>query len=180
MMTDQQALLAAIIAAPGDPTPWLVYADWLEENGRAALAKTIRRRVARAVNVGMAPRWELAELPDAWCPHGTGGTRNGLPGLAWHNGLVVVVRCTLAEWLEHGPLLCELHPITRVEVADVYPVELIDGWHWPVSDVTESRLVWDLYDLMPHNPYGTKSSATDALSTACLKWTRPWHRPRCG
>lgn len=32
-MNDEAAFLAAIAAAPGDPTPRLVYADWLEERG---------------------------------------------------------------------------------------------------------------------------------------------------
>jgi uncharacterized protein (TIGR02996 family) len=32
-MTDEEAFLTAIRAAPGDDTPLLVYADWLEERG---------------------------------------------------------------------------------------------------------------------------------------------------
>ena len=35
-LTDEDALLAAITAAPKDDLPRLVYADWLDEHGRRA------------------------------------------------------------------------------------------------------------------------------------------------
>jgi uncharacterized protein (TIGR02996 family) len=34
-MTDEDALIRAILAEPGDPAPRLIYADWLEERGDA-------------------------------------------------------------------------------------------------------------------------------------------------
>ena len=43
-MSDEAALLAAILAAPDDSAPWLVYADWLDERGRPA-AGFIRERL---------------------------------------------------------------------------------------------------------------------------------------
>ena len=41
-MTDTDALLDAIFANPGDDTPRLVYADWLEEHGHPEYADFIR------------------------------------------------------------------------------------------------------------------------------------------
>lgn len=41
-MTEEQSLLAAILAAPDEDTPRLAYADWLGENGRHDLAEFIR------------------------------------------------------------------------------------------------------------------------------------------
>lgn len=41
-MSDEDALLAAIVANPDDDTPRLVYADWLDENGRPERAEFIR------------------------------------------------------------------------------------------------------------------------------------------
>jgi len=38
-MDDETAFLRAILAAPGDPLPRLVYADWLEEQGDADSAR---------------------------------------------------------------------------------------------------------------------------------------------
>ena len=42
LMTERDALYRAIIANPEDDTPRFVYADWLEENGRAEEAEFIR------------------------------------------------------------------------------------------------------------------------------------------
>jgi uncharacterized protein (TIGR02996 family) len=41
-MTDEDALLAAIVAHPDDDTPRLVYADWLDEHGQPDRAEFIR------------------------------------------------------------------------------------------------------------------------------------------
>ncbi|HVL15136.1 MAG TPA: TIGR02996 domain-containing protein, partial [Gemmata sp.] len=41
-MTEEEAFVAAIVASPADDTPRLVFADWLEENGRPARAELIR------------------------------------------------------------------------------------------------------------------------------------------
>lgn len=41
-MTEEQALLAAVRAAPDDDLPRLVYADWLDERGRGVRAEFIR------------------------------------------------------------------------------------------------------------------------------------------
>lgn len=41
-MTDRDALLRAIIEAPDDDAPRLIYADWLDENGDPARAEFIR------------------------------------------------------------------------------------------------------------------------------------------
>src|SRR5579871_17342 len=42
MFSEADAFLDAIWAAPGDATPRLVYADWLEEHGYADYAQFIR------------------------------------------------------------------------------------------------------------------------------------------
>ena len=42
MTSDGEALLRAVCAHPADDTPRLVYADWLEENGRPERAEFIR------------------------------------------------------------------------------------------------------------------------------------------
>jgi uncharacterized protein (TIGR02996 family) len=42
---DETALLAAVLAAPDDDAPRLVFADWLEENGEAERAELIRCQI---------------------------------------------------------------------------------------------------------------------------------------
>lgn len=46
---DEDGILAAIVADPGDETVRLIYADWLEENGAAELAELVR--LGRNANV---------------------------------------------------------------------------------------------------------------------------------
>src|SRR5579885_46194 len=41
-MTDADALLVAVLAAPDDDAPRLIYADWLDEHGEPARAEFIR------------------------------------------------------------------------------------------------------------------------------------------
>jgi uncharacterized protein (TIGR02996 family) len=45
-MSDEAALLAAIIAHPDEDTPRLMYADWLDENGNPERAEFIRLQCA--------------------------------------------------------------------------------------------------------------------------------------
>jgi uncharacterized protein (TIGR02996 family) len=51
MTLDELALLAAVLASPGDDTPRLVYADWLDEHGRPERAEFIRCQV-RIAEIG--------------------------------------------------------------------------------------------------------------------------------
>src|SRR5687767_11671931 len=44
-MSDRDAFLAAIRAAPADDAPRLVYADWLDEHGQPDLAEFIRVQI---------------------------------------------------------------------------------------------------------------------------------------
>ncbi len=46
-MGDGEALLKAILEAPDEDVPRLVYADWLQENGLGARADFIRRGVRK-------------------------------------------------------------------------------------------------------------------------------------
>ncbi|HEX5273253.1 MAG TPA: TIGR02996 domain-containing protein, partial [Gemmataceae bacterium] len=45
-MTDEEALLRAVIADPDDDAPRLIYADWLDEQGKADRAEFIRVQCA--------------------------------------------------------------------------------------------------------------------------------------
>jgi uncharacterized protein (TIGR02996 family) len=75
---DEAALLAAVLAGPDDDLPRLVYADWLDENGRPERAEFIRvqcelaqlpRPVLTAITGG---RPTHADYPDGRCAECTG------------------------------------------------------------------------------------------------------------
>jgi uncharacterized protein (TIGR02996 family) len=64
IVSEENALLSAIIANPDDPTTWLVYADWLAERGdpRAEylrLEVELEQQLARSeeLQVRLDPRW---------------------------------------------------------------------------------------------------------------------------
>jgi len=56
-VTDQDAFLDAIFAAPDDDAPRLVYADWLEEHGQPEYAELIRLRCQIARLANSERRW---------------------------------------------------------------------------------------------------------------------------
>lgn len=56
-MSDQDALLAAIVAHPDEDTPRLMFADWLDENGDPGRAEFIRSQIERAYLERDDPRW---------------------------------------------------------------------------------------------------------------------------
>jgi uncharacterized protein (TIGR02996 family) len=56
-MSDADALLRAIVRHPGDDTPRLVYADWLDENGRAEEAEFLRGQCRLAAAEPSEPRY---------------------------------------------------------------------------------------------------------------------------
>ncbi|MBA4063142.1 MAG: hypothetical protein C0501_05410 [Isosphaera sp.] len=58
-MTDEDALLAAIAAAPAEDTPRLVYADWLDEHDRPIRAEFVRLQVDIARKQDALTRAEL-------------------------------------------------------------------------------------------------------------------------
>jgi uncharacterized protein (TIGR02996 family) len=61
-MSDADALLAAIRAAPDDDAPRLIYADWLEEHGQPGRAEFIRVQCELARNDSPTLRQREAEL----------------------------------------------------------------------------------------------------------------------
>lgn len=124
-MSTRAALLAAVLAAPDDDTPRLVFADWLDEHGDSARAAFIRLEVeaeryvphtfertafeerAAALYNRHVDRWN-AELP-SWA--------------TWNESLVVYRRgfpaelhTTLRRLLRDGAGLFSLCPIERVRI----------------------------------------------------------------
>src|SRR3954447_17608304 len=67
-MSDRDALLAAILAAPDDDLPRLVFADFLEEEGDDEYARFIRRQGEPALTPARGPfavRWGRGLIPGA-------------------------------------------------------------------------------------------------------------------
>lgn len=134
-MTEEQALLAAVRAAPDDDLPRLVYADWLDDQEnpaataralfiRAAVqlenvkraAKNRRQRSARRKVhaaafaafqiVGRVQELDLKPCADHGHPYRFLSASEGSVELEWSRGLVHIVRCNLSDWCGRNCLSC--------------------------------------------------------------------------
>ncbi len=135
-MTDRDALLAAIIAAPDEDVPRLAFADCIEEDGEGDRAEFIRahiesdrlcRRPAKGgYAVGLRnPRGKqlseranelLGQFEPQWFPY---------PHTYVHfdRGFAHRVRLSASDWIAHADdILCK-HPIRSVALTTPLPYE---------------------------------------------------------
>lgn len=140
-VNEQSAFLAAIISAPDDDTPRLVYADWLQEHGDDARAEFIRLQCEKAARgwgrrlngrrpvaelrlreqeLLAGPRLETFEHEVNWFHSGNGtDTWRILFRPGWARGFVEEVTCTAADWLAHADAI-HWHPEQKVNVPLTY------------------------------------------------------------
>ena len=127
-VSDLDALLAEIIARPGEDTLRLAYADCLEENGRGLHAQFIRDQIAGVVRTVPLSMLVPLEPLTGVASHQT--TRHATAGgcvvtcdhmeLVYRRGFADEVTCTAEDWLAHGKDARRLHPITRVNLTTWY------------------------------------------------------------
>ncbi len=110
----QEALLAAICAAPDDDLPRLACADWLEEQGQSDRAEIIRVQIElarlpegdrRAAKLQRREKALLKQHGSAWCD-----THLGLVG-QMRRGFIEHVECWPHNALETGATLVERFPV---------------------------------------------------------------------
>lgn len=138
MTGDESALLASILANPECDTVRLVYADWLDENGKPDRAEFIRFQInnhttevdvkyIRCVVAPVAAAFGISvktsgRNPECLNPFRYFGTASGhYPGgisrnVDWrfHRGFLSEVRLSAADWLAHGDSLT-WHPTATME-----------------------------------------------------------------
>jgi uncharacterized protein (TIGR02996 family) len=116
-MATDEAFLADIIEHPDDDAPRLIYADWLDEQGRSERAEFIRVQCARAAHsedAALLRREQelLDEHGDAWRPEAPAWLRDNCE---FHRGFVTVVSgCSVGDWMRHGRDLVRQFPIEEV------------------------------------------------------------------
>jgi uncharacterized protein (TIGR02996 family) len=152
-VTEQDALLEAVFAAPADDTPRLVYADWLDEHGEPEYAAFIRAQVELARHArgaaGRAPakeaeqkawrrlrrKWsDLAPTPEFVKANFSRGFPRGAAEGMWS--------ATVDDFAGRSHLWWPRHPIRRLSVytphyydAGRSPDAIFDSPHLP-------RLAW--------------------------------------
>ncbi len=123
-MTDEEALLQAVIADPDDDAPRLIYADWLDEHGQGERAEFIRvqialagmplnderrpelRRIERRLLRRFGERWAHS-LRVPWCH-------------AYSRGFVECVSCSADQFLSGGEALFTLAPIRQLHLTNAH------------------------------------------------------------
>ncbi len=123
-MSTEAALLRAIRESPDEDTPRLVYADYLDEEGRSARAEFIRVQIERARLPERAPQRAaledrehdlLAEHESAWLGVAPDDT-DGLTEWEFERGFVNEVAANPYFMLGPGSDLCAAHPVRRWRV----------------------------------------------------------------
>ena len=117
-MTDEPALLRAVLDAPDEDDPRLVYADWLEENGQPERAEFIRVQIELARLDEYDPRRPGLERRQdelrkkhaaAWCEP----LDLNVEHVAFTRGFVGSLLMLPAHFVERAEGLFELAPITE-------------------------------------------------------------------
>jgi uncharacterized protein (TIGR02996 family) len=121
-MNESNALLQAVLAAPEDDTPRLVYADWLEEHGDDARAEFIRVQIERARLREDDPRAAALQARENALlrAHRESWRRQELPAWAhsycvYERGFAATAQLTGRAFLKAGGLFRRA-PIRRVEL----------------------------------------------------------------
>ena len=132
------AFLEAILAAPADDTPRLIYADWLDEHGDPDRAEFIRVQCelwagtwSDQARLGALRRRERElfsclygdGLPGPFVPNLDGFVGRNSPHAHYRRGFVDSVTCPAADLLRHFDAVRACQPVTRVRLTDVPAVE---------------------------------------------------------
>ncbi len=187
-MNERTAFIRAICEQPGDDTPRLVFADWLDENGEAAYAAYIRNRIAG----NKARPWASFSRQMRTLMAG----RDGLPSKAcdwrWERGFIYLIELQVHVFVAKAADIFRLAPITRVILTDcaseeTWPGRFTWGYEQTPGDTNEpDRLPQMLFreligaaggDTLPPYPerldgFTTFREADVALCAAAVRFGR--------
>jgi uncharacterized protein (TIGR02996 family) len=190
-MTDGDLLLARVVADPACDAVRLVYADYLEENGRPERAEFIRVQVELAKWApGSHPNllrrenelwWRIPPeaflsglVPDTCWRLRDEPLRERQHGWVVRRGFVEEAKLAAADWLARGDAIRAAHPVTRVVLTTV-PVAAVwyDGEdeQWPVGEKLAGktfayhRIEHFIAERLAHKPIGYRT-----LALLMLRW----------
>lgn len=137
-MIEGDALHAAILAAPEDDTPRLVYADWLDETGQADPAEFIRVQVALArrptLELQARERALLALHEDEWlAPYQMPGgpLRGGAHG-QFRRGFIEIVWMTATDFRHRAEALFLGCPLRELRLTRTTELDLGKLMEYPL------------------------------------------------
>jgi len=195
-VTEHRPFIDAIIAAPADDLPRLVYADFLEERGQVPAAEFIRWQCAMFARtlplswvspvieslLGRQPH-ECRRMVDMTGSRIYAGEVHNFRWAEYTRGFVSEVRCALAGWMTHGPQIVREQPVERVIISDRESLQINGSWYWynvhelgglsshPPSDLPP-ELCWWRPGSYRTPSYATAELANTALSDALIRWAK--------
>jgi len=138
-MTEDEALLRAVLTAPDDDAPRLVYADWLDEHGDPARAAFIRTQIeigcrpsshARLVQLKQAESTLLRANREAW----TAWVPGWAEARAFHRGFLEGIRAEAGDFIAGADEVRLRTPLMAVQLdgrqdraAPVFLTRALDG-----------------------------------------------------
>lgn len=139
LLSDYQALLAAVRADPTNDLPRLVFADWFDDRGAAERAAFVRVQIAivaessRPFSQAEMTAQQFGRLiatpttipPAGWVVESVLGPGSGCSG--WVRGFIESVTCPAAAWVAHGDDMLAREPVRAVRLTTVE----VD---WPTDD----------------------------------------------
>lgn len=167
-MTNGEALLASILAAPDEDTPRLVYADWLDENDQSAYAEFIRAQIElahmahepqRHVNertIGLLVREKilLATHGESWLAplRESGVIERYVAHGQFRRGFVEVVWMHASHFLRRADVLFQRCPVRELRITRTSSSELSEIINCPHVGKLEGLDLSDrrLADTVPH------------------------------
>src|SRR5262249_53807530 len=119
-MTDD-ALLRAVLAAPDDDAPRLVYADWLEERGDPARAAFIRVQVELThPPIDYSKRFRLVQTERTLLPANRAAWTAWLPAWAeareFRRGFLEGIRCEAGDFISRADEVRHRTPLSSIQL----------------------------------------------------------------
>ena len=199
-MSDEQALLRAVLETPFDDAPRLVYADWLDEHAQPERAAFIRLQCEHARLMKVHPRSSESLEWKAQCEAILDGPSPASVPFRklwadpidpqwgdryfFRRGFVSQVSVTAGRLVRLAGRLFAEHPITRVHLSDKRPNEAGGpgwAWCWGAAYLQNSpdvipdpiwELLWREFPPGFGVEYGSEEEALDALSRAYVRYGR--------
>lgn len=175
-MSDGEALSRAIIEQPGEDTPRLAYADWLDEQGDSPsswMALFIRNSIRNGHDDAQGEFQRAIEhtdpfdearafgLPEGWAVtcyrklHELRSEGASPRSVLCVRGFPAEFACNLPTWQKVGPAIVKAHPVTTVRITDRTPTirsrDHTAMWvrESGMSDPPPDELPSGIFDLLP-------------------------------
>jgi uncharacterized protein (TIGR02996 family) len=186
-------LRAAILSAPDEDWPRLVYADWLDDRGQPERAEFIRLQIEQA---RVWPDHCFTAADPCPCRHCelaarvrevVAGRQEGWLGVCWkyvsrfnfYRGFVETAAFQAAIFLTDGYRLVADHPVERIVLPHLRPARLGSGYGWCRGTGFWGGVPGQLFDLLPGvgagNEWivsGSVEEAETLLSAAAVNYAR--------